>query len=164
MAIDMRTKEEQASRPRAPTVAPLAEENIRDPSAVRLVERKESRTSYLTRKDVAGTAVAALVVLVYVANVQDWWYLGSNRWAAITMVAVGAAGCPLGARLVGEKATSLPIMLLGLLGLAALVLAVVAIVTAAQWALLAFTVSIIALWVGTTLRHAATPPPRLAVQ
>ena len=37
---------------------------------------------FLTRKDLAGTTVAALVVLVYVANLEDWWYLGSNRWAA----------------------------------------------------------------------------------
>ncbi len=50
----------------------------------------------LTGKDLAGTAVAALVVLVYAANVQEWWYLGSNRWAAVTMVAIGALCCPLG--------------------------------------------------------------------
>ena len=109
-------------------------------------------------------AVAAFVVLVYVANVQEWWYLGSNRWAAVTMVAIGAIGCPLGARLVGEKLASLPIVLLGLLGVAALVLAVLAVVTAAQWALLALAILVVALWAGTTLRHAVTPPPRLARQ
>lgn len=119
---------------------------------------------FLTRRDLAGTIVAALVVLVYVANVQEWWYLGSNRWAAVTMVAIGAIGCPLGARLVGEKLSSTPIVLLGLLGVVALVLAVVAIVTAAQWALLGLTLVIVALWAGTTLRHATTPPRPLAVQ
>lgn len=119
---------------------------------------------YLTGKDLAGTAVAALVVLAYVANVQDWWYLGSNRWAAVTMLAVGAVGCPLGARIVGEKLTSLPIVLLGLLGVAALTLAALAIVTAAQWALLALAILVVALWAGATLRHAATPPPRLVAQ
>ena len=36
--------------------------------------------------------MAVLAVLAYVANVQDWWYLGSNRWAAVTIVAVGAIG------------------------------------------------------------------------
>ena len=51
---------------------------------------------FLTRRDLAGTIVAALVVLVYAANVQGWWYLGSNRWAAVTMLAIGAIGCPLG--------------------------------------------------------------------
>ena len=121
-------------------------------------------TTFLTRRDLAGTIVAALVVLAYVANVQDWWYLGSNRWAAVTMVAIGAIGCPLGARLVGESLSSIPIVLLALLGVVALVLAVIAIVTAAQWALLALAIVVVALWAGTTLRHAVTPPPRLAVQ
>jgi hypothetical protein len=115
---------------------------------------------YLTRRDLAGTLVAALVVLVYVANVQGWWYLGSNRWAAVTMLAVGFVGCPLGARLVGEKWSSTPIVLLALLGVVALALAVVAIVTGAQWALLGLAIVVVALWAGTTLRHALTPPPR----
>jgi hypothetical protein len=113
---------------------------------------------FLMRRDLVGTAVAALVVLIYAANVQDWWYLGSNRWAAVTILAVGAVGCPVGARIVGEK-VSAPIVLLGLLGVAALVLAVLAIVTAAQWALLALAIVVVALWAGTTLRHAVTPPP-----
>jgi hypothetical protein len=116
---------------------------------------------YRSWRDLAGTAVAVLVVLVYAANVQDWWYLGSNRWAAVTMVAIGAIGCSLGARLVGENLTSRPIVLLGLLGAAALTLAILAIVTATQWALLALAVLVVALWAGTTLRHAAIPPPRL---
>ena len=47
---------------------------------------------YLTRKDLAGTIVAALVVLVYAANVEGWWYLGGNRWAEVTMFGVGAIG------------------------------------------------------------------------
>ena len=117
----------------------------------------------LTRKDLAGTTVAALVVLVYAANVQDWWYLGSNRWAAVTMLVIGAIGCPLGARLVGEKLSG-PIVLLGLFGVAALVLAALAIVTAAQWALLTLAIVVVVLWAGTTFRHAVTPPPRLAVR
>lgn len=116
----------------------------------------------LTRKDLAGTVVAALVVLVYAANVREWWYLGSNRWAAVTMVAIAAIGCPLGARIVGER-LSVPIVLLGLLGVAALVLGVLAVVSTAQWALASFAIVIVALWAGTTLRHAVTPPPRLAL-
>ena len=119
---------------------------------------------YLTRRDLAGTIVAALVVLVYVANVQGWWYLGSNRWAAVTMVAIGAVGCPLGARIEGEKLSATPIVLLGTLGVVALVLAVIAIVTAAQWALLGLAVVVAGLWAGTTLRHAVTPPRALAVR
>lgn len=123
--------------------------------------RKQPRI-FLTGRDLAGTAVAALVVLVYFANVQDWWF-GSNRWAAVTMLAIGAVGCPVGARIEGENLTSPAIVLLGLLGVAALVLAVLAIVTGAQWALLAVAIVVVVLWAGATLRHAVTPPPRLAV-
>jgi hypothetical protein len=116
----------------------------------------------LTRKDFFGTAVAALVVLVYAANMQDWWYLGSNRWAAVTMTAIAAVGCPLGAR-IEEGRPPVPFVLLGLLGVAALVLAIVAIVSAAQWALLALAIVVVVLWAGTTVRHAVTPPKPLAV-
>ncbi|HZO96619.1 MAG TPA: hypothetical protein VFB42_04525 [Gaiellaceae bacterium] len=117
----------------------------------------------LTRKDLAGALVAALVVVVYAGNVEAWWYLGSNRWAAVTMTAVAAVGCSVGARIEGEK-PSAPIVLLGLLGVAALVLAVLAIATAEQWALLALAIVVVALWAGATVRHAATPPGRLAVR
>jgi hypothetical protein len=110
----------------------------------------------LTRKDLAATLVATLVVLVYVANVQGWWYLGSNRWAGLTMLAIGAIGCPLGARIQNEKPTA-PIVFLGALGTTSLALAIVAIVTGAQGALLGLTIVLVALWLGTTLRHAATP-------
>ena len=106
--------------------------------------------------------VAALVVAAYVANVQDWWYLGSNRWAAVTMTAIAALGCPLGAR-IDEAKPSVPFVGLALLGVSALVLAIVAIVSAAQWALLALAIVVVALWAGTTFRHALTPPRRLAV-
>lgn len=117
----------------------------------------------LTRRDLGGAAVAALVVLTYVANVQGWWYLGSNRWAAVTMSAIAAIGCPLGARIDAAK-PALPVVMLGLLGVAALILAIVAIASAAQWALLALMIVVVALWAGATLRHAGEPPGRLAVR
>ena len=128
--------------------------------------REERRPDVPGWKDLAGTAVAALAVHVYVLNVQGWGYLAGNRWAAVTMLAVGAIGCPVGARIVGEP-LSAPIVLLGLLGGAALVLAVLAIATAAQWALLGLTILMLALgagivmlalWAGATLRHAVMPP------
>ena len=116
---------------------------------------------FLTRKDLAGAIVAALAVLIYAANVQDWWYLGSNRAAAVTMLVVGAIGCPVGARIVGEKLTSPAIIGLGVLGAVALVVAVLAIVTAEQAALMALAALVVVLWAGSTLRHAVTPPPQL---
>jgi hypothetical protein len=164
VATKMLTKDEHRASQTLPSTAAPTEEDDFGPTAYGdLIQRKE-RGTYLTWRDLAGTAVAALVVLVYVANGQDWWYLGSNRWAAVTMVAIGAVGCTLGARLVGEKLSSTPIVLLWLLGVAALVFAVLAIVTAAQWVLLMLALVVVALWAGTTLRHAVTPPPRLAVQ
>ena len=119
----------------------------------------------LRRRDFGATVLAALVVLVYVANVQDWWYLGNNRWAAVTMLAIGAISCPLGARIDEiEKGVTMPIILLGVLGVTALVLGIIAIVSAAQWALSALAIVLIVLWAGTTLRHAATPPRAVAAQ
>jgi hypothetical protein len=117
----------------------------------------------LTRKDLGATVLAALVVLAYVANVQDWWYLGSNRWAAVTMLAIGAISCPLGARIDEiEQRVTTPMVLLGALGVTALVLGIIAIVTAAQWALLVLAIVLIVLWAGTTMRHMATPPRPIA--
>jgi hypothetical protein len=119
---------------------------------------------FLTRKDLAGTIVAALAVVIYAANVQDWWYLGSNRAAAVTMLVVGMIGCPVGARIVDERLTSPAIVGLGMLGVAALVVAFLAVVTAEQSALMALTVLTVLLWAGATLRHAVTPPPQMTVR
>jgi FtsH-binding integral membrane protein len=153
---EMPTKEEIRAPQLQLSLAPSDEGDAYEPA------RGAAQRRALTWNDLGGTVVAAVAVLVYVANVQDWWYLGSNRWAAVTMLAVGLVGCQLGARLAGEKPTSLPIMLLAVLGAGALTLAILAIVTAAQWALLALAILVVALWAGTTLRHAATPAPRSA--
>jgi len=112
---------------------------------------------FLTRKDLIGTAVTALVLLAYIGNAQDWLYLGDNRWAAVTMLAIGIVGCPLAVRLVDDDLTSPPIIGLGVLGAIALGLGIVAVVTAAQWALSALAIVVVMLWIGTTLRHATTP-------
>jgi hypothetical protein len=116
----------------------------------------------LTRKDLAASVIAALVLLVYVANAQSWWYLGGNRAAAVTMALVGGLGCPLGARAGEERQQTLAISLLRLLGLASLALAITAIAAAEQWALASLATLLIVLWAGTTLRHTLVPPGRLA--
>lgn len=110
----------------------------------------------LTRRDLGATSVAALVVLAYVANRQEWWYLGSNRWAAVTMAAVAGVGCPLGAR-IDQARLSAPFMALAALGVVALALTIVAIVSAADWALLGLAVVVTVLWAGATLRHGVAP-------
>jgi hypothetical protein len=74
-----------------------------------MIVSKGGNAMTLTRRDLGATVLAALVVLVYAANVQGWWYLGDNRWAAVTMLAIGAIGCPLGARVDEiEKEVTLP--------------------------------------------------------
>jgi FtsH-binding integral membrane protein len=136
-----------------------------DHGATLEVARKEVidvSTETLTRKDVIGTMVAALAVLVYVANVQEWGYLASNRWAAVTILAVGVVGCSLATRLEDENLRSAPIVVLAGLGIVALVLGVLAVATGAAWALLALTIVVVVLWAGTTLRHALTPAHPLA--
>jgi len=115
---------------------------------------------FLTRKDLVGATAAALVALAYFANAQAWWYLESNRWAAVTIVTIGIVGFLMAARVVGEK-LSAPIVMLGLVGVAALVFSILAIATAAHWALVTLAIVVVGLWAATTLRHAVTPP-RLA--
>lgn len=112
---------------------------------------------YLTRKDLLGTTVAALILLTYAGSTQDWWYLGDIRWAAVTMLAIGIVGCPFSVRLEGEDLAAPAIVTLGLLGVTAFALGVIAIVAAAEWALTALAIVVVLLWIGTTLRHAATP-------
>ena len=49
----------------------------------------------LTRRDVASTALAALVALVYLSNTHDWGVplLSSNRWAAGAILVLGMGMC-----------------------------------------------------------------------
>jgi hypothetical protein len=127
------------------------------PAQASLSARREVHLT-LTRKDASATVVAALVVLVYVANSQDWWYLGSTRWAILTTALVGVNGCAFGSKMQGRP--TLPTALLGLLGAASLVIAVVGVIAASHALLLALTIVLLALWFGATLRHAAGSAPR----
>jgi len=116
----------------------------------------------LTRKDLAGTAVAALVVATYVANGKGWWFLSSNRWAAVVVFAIGAVGCSVAGRMQEDGAPRTAIAALSTLGGVALGLAIAAIVTGQHGLLLAFVVVLVALWAGATARHALTPTQRAA--
>ena len=53
----------------------------------------------VTRKDVAATALTALVVLVFIATHEGWDVplIGdSHRWAAAAITLIGAVTCGLG--------------------------------------------------------------------
>jgi len=110
----------------------------------------------LTRRDAASTVLAALVALVYLSNTHDWGVplLTSNRWAAGAVLVLGLGMCSLGSA--SEGATPM-VVVLSVLGVAALALTVVALANGAQWALGLLALDTVVLWVGSTLRHAATP-------
>ncbi len=111
----------------------------------------------LTRKDAAATVLTALAVLAYVATHEAWnvWLIGSShRWAAGSIMVLGALACSLGSAGKGRDATT---TLLSAVGVASLVFAVWALWTASLTPLSLLVVSIVVLWVGSTLRHAWHP-------
>lgn len=114
----------------------------------------------LTRKDFGATVVAALAVLVYLANRGAWDVplIGdSNRWAIVALGFVGMVGCSTGARPLDAQGKAFR-NLLGALGGASVVLFVIGLIGGAQWPLTWMAIVVVALWAGTTLRHALYPP------
>ena len=113
----------------------------------------------LTRKDAAATILTGLAVLAYLATHESWnvWLIGSShRWAAGTIMVLGALTCSLGSagKDMGRDTAS---MLLAALGAASLVFAVWAVWTASLTPLSLLVVSIVVLWAGSTMRHAWHP-------
>jgi hypothetical protein len=112
----------------------------------------------LTRKDALATALTALVLLVFLATHQGWdvpLVGDSHRWAAATILVLGALGCAQGRA--GEEMqarTSGRVTFLAALGVAALVLGVIAVVTGSLTALSLLVVAIVLLWAIATARHA----------
>lgn len=111
----------------------------------------------LTRRDVASTALAALVALVYLSNTHDWGVplLSSNRWAAGAIFVLGMGMCSLG-RAAQDRVDPI-VAALATIGVATLALGVYTLVTGHQWALAFFALATLVLWAGSTLRHAVEP-------
>lgn len=112
-----------------------------------------------TRMDAAATVLTTLAVLVFVATHESWnvWLIGSShRWAAGTIMVLGAMTCSLGSagKDMGRGAAA---TLLAAVGVASLVFAVWAVWTASLTPLSLLVVSIVVLWAGSTLRHAWHP-------
>ena len=109
------------------------------------------------RKDVAATAVTALVVLVFAATHEGWdvpLVGGSHRWAAAAILLLGAIGCGLGdTEHPGEHRTA------SVLGGIAAVLAVLALATGSLTPLSLLVAVIVALWALATARHMTHAPP-----
>ncbi len=115
-------------------------------------------------KDATATLFTALAVLVFLADYQNWDVAlvgDSHRWAAAGVAFLGILTCALGDQ--EAKMTSSPrrwgigIWTLTGLGAAALVLAVLAIATGSFVLLVLLTANNVLLWLGSTLRHIASP-------
>jgi uncharacterized membrane protein len=105
----------------------------------------------LSRKDVAATALTALVVVTFFATHGGWdvWLVGdSHRWAAGVISILGVLTCGLGSP--GRGAAT---RLLATLGMLALVLAVLALATGSLTPLSLLVVDIVLLWAASTARH-----------
>ena len=116
----------------------------------------------LTRKDAAATVLTMLAVLVFLVSRQAWDVSlvgSSHRWAAGTILALGMATCSLGSP--GDGMVKRPFAtLLAVAGTLALAFAVWAIWTGSLTALTLLVVADVALWAGSTLRHARHPTRR----
>ncbi|HVN62808.1 MAG TPA: hypothetical protein VMT59_16270 [Gaiellaceae bacterium] len=113
----------------------------------------------LTWKDAAATVLTALAVLVYIAAQQSWnvWLIGSsNRWAAGVVLLLGIGACTMGTAgdEMGKHASTRALAAIGALSL---LFGLWALVTGSLAALALLVVCTVALWAGSTLRHAWHP-------
>jgi hypothetical protein len=111
----------------------------------------------LTRKDVVATALTILAVLTFAATHGGWnvpLVGDSHRWAAAVVFALGALTCAQGSPDDRDRATKY----LAALGVVALILAGAAIATGSLTLLSLLVVDIVALWLGSTLRHVSHHP------
>jgi hypothetical protein len=113
----------------------------------------------LNRKDAAATVLTALALLVYFASYRGWnvWLVGdSYRWAAGAIMLLGVATCALGqaGKDITKQATTL---LLAGIGSLSLLFGVWTLLTGSLTALSLLIATFVALWAGSTLRHAWRP-------
>jgi hypothetical protein len=107
-------------------------------------------------KDIAATALIALMVLVLAATASGWdvpLVGDSHRWAAGVILAIGMATCSLGTP--GRDAGT---WILGALGVAALGLAIAALVTGSLTLVWLLVADNVVLWAAATMRHVGTAP------
>jgi hypothetical protein len=106
----------------------------------------------LGRKDLAATALTALVVLTFAATHEGWnvWLVGdSSRWASAVALVLGALTCGLGS----NQTTVMPVLFV-IVGSFAVILAVVAVTTGSLTALSLYVAADVLLWLAATVRHA----------
>jgi hypothetical protein len=119
----------------------------------------------LTWRDALSTLLVAAgaAVVVPLVGGWDWAPVGSYRLGVVALAVLGQGMCLLGRELKpGMKATPY-VVLSCALGGAALVLVVAGLVTASRTVLIGLSVTVGALWLLATTRHALGLPPRPAV-
>lgn len=115
----------------------------------------------LTWKDGVATLLAAAVVLVAVAVVQDWGWplLGSYRAGSVAILVLGMGMCATGNSAVEGSSMREPYTAVtSVLGIVSLGIAIWAIVADTQTSMVALTISTIVLWAISTLAHAVGYP------
>ena len=103
-----------------------------------------------TGKDVAATALTALVLVTFAATHESWNVAlvgDSRRWAAVVITLLGIAACAQGDEAGRESS------LLMALGITAGAISITAFVTGSLMALSLLVVATAALWALTTVRH-----------
>ena len=116
----------------------------------------------LTWKDAAATVMTTLAVLVFAAAHQSWnvWLIGSsNRWAAGAVLLLGIGACTMGTA--GEEmGRHTSTRVLAAIGALSVLFGLWALAMGSLTALALVVVCIVALWAGSTLRHAWHPAHR----
>lgn len=115
----------------------------------------------LTWKDGVSTLLAAAVVLVALAVVEEWGWplLGSYRAGAVAIGVMGLGMCALGSSTQEASGPRGPYFAtMSLLGALALVFAIWAIVADAKEPFVALAVDTVLLWMASTLHHLVSSP------
>ena len=120
----------------------------------------------ITGRDAVTTALALVVVLVYVAYVASWAIpvVGDVRGATLVLGAVGLAMCIVGgssSTVVRKDAFLVP---LSVLGVGAFVAIAIGLITGWELIVTLLTADILLMWVLATMRHALATGPLPALQ
>jgi len=120
----------------------------------------------ITGRDAVTTALALVVVLVYVAYRASWAIpvVGDVRGATLVLGAVGLAMCIVGgssSTVVRKDAFLVP---LSVLGVGAFVAIAVGLITGWELIVTLLTADILLMWVLATMRHAIATGPSPALQ
>ena len=120
----------------------------------------------ITWRDAVTTALAVVVVLVYLAHVASWAIpvVGDVRGATLVLGAAGFAMCIVGgssSAVVRRDAFLVP---LSVLGVGAFVVIAVGLITSWELIVPLLTADILLMWVMATMRHALATGPSPAPQ